>query len=319
MGIDLQDPSSFIKLIKMKNLLLLFFSFYFASSGFSQAPEAFNYQGVARDLSGAPISDAELGVRISVLKGSPSGSSQYLEEHVVTTNDLGLFTLQVGNGTSESSLGDVDWASGVFYLQIEIDLQGDGGYQIMGASQLSSVPFALYANNGGQWTRNEEDLYYSKGEVGIGTAPVEGILQVAGDDPSSSLSVGVKRVQAADGVGAYGHHLASSRDLVINIDANGNEGERAFSVRLQTSGSDVIQRGESLFIADKSGNMGLGNFEPVTGPVENPAARLHLRSGDIFLEERSSGIIMKSEDGQCWRMKVSNLGMPEFASVSCPR
>jgi len=42
---------------------------------FAQAPAAFNYQGVARDLSGTPIANQSISLKISILRGSATGVS----------------------------------------------------------------------------------------------------------------------------------------------------------------------------------------------------------------------------------------------------
>lgn len=63
-----------------------------------------------------------------------------------------------------------------------------------------------------------------------------------------------------------------------------------------------------------TGNVGIGNFSPYT----NPLARLHIQDGDIYLQNPSTGVIMKSSNGQCWRLSVSNTGQPSFSLISCP-
>ena len=40
--------------------------------------------------------------------------------------------------------------------------------------------------------------------------------------------------------------------------------------------------------------------------------------GDIYIEDINKGVIMKSPDGQCWRMTVSNEGTVVFTAISCP-
>jgi hypothetical protein len=49
-----------------------------------------------------------------------------------------------------------------------------------------------------------------------------------------------------------------------------------------------------------------------------PAERLQIADGDVYLSDVEAGVIMKSPDGQCWRMTVSNAGAPVFTSVACP-
>jgi hypothetical protein len=49
-----------------------------------------------------------------------------------------------------------------------------------------------------------------------------------------------------------------------------------------------------------------------------PKARFHVRDGDIYINDIGSGVIMKSPNGQCWRMTVSNTGTPVFTAIACP-
>ena len=66
------------------------------------APQAFNYQAIARDISGNVLADQPVGLLISIPKTSPLGTVEYSEMHTVTTNQFGLFTLKIGNGTMVS-------------------------------------------------------------------------------------------------------------------------------------------------------------------------------------------------------------------------
>jgi len=68
--------------------------------------------------------------------------------HTTTTNQFGLFTLQIGNGTVVS--GDfttINWGANTHYAKVEMDETGGTNYQLMGTSQLLSVPYALHAEN----------------------------------------------------------------------------------------------------------------------------------------------------------------------------
>ena len=46
-------------------------------------PQAFNYSAVARNAAGQPIATTTIGVQISILKTSATGSVQYSENHFV--------------------------------------------------------------------------------------------------------------------------------------------------------------------------------------------------------------------------------------------
>lgn len=132
----------------MKQIIITFLAILFTTSIFSQVPQAFNYQGVARDLSGNPIPNQNIGLRIAILQGSTTGTEVYKEIQNITTSELGLFNLQIGKGTIVSGdFGAIDWGSDSHFLQIEMDENGGSNYQLIGTSQLLSVPYALYANS----------------------------------------------------------------------------------------------------------------------------------------------------------------------------
>ncbi|MEZ4919028.1 MAG: hypothetical protein R2792_07945 [Saprospiraceae bacterium] len=112
----------------------------------AQAPEGFNYQAVVRDAMNQPISNQAVSLRISILTGSSGGSSLYTETHLVNSSDLGVIALVVGSGQVQSgSFNAINWANGSYWMQVEMDASGGNSFQLLGSSQLVSVPFALHA------------------------------------------------------------------------------------------------------------------------------------------------------------------------------
>jgi hypothetical protein len=112
----------------------------------AQVPQAFNYQAVVRNSGGNIITNQPVGVRISILQGSSSGVVVYSEIFTPTTNQFGLITLEIGKGIVVSgTFNTIAWSSGLYWLKIEIDPAGGSTYVDMGASQLLTVPYAMYA------------------------------------------------------------------------------------------------------------------------------------------------------------------------------
>ncbi len=108
---------------------------------YSQAPQKINYQAVARDTQGNPIIGSLLNVNFDILQGSISGTIVYSETQTPTTNQFGLFTSEIGSGiVTSGNFSTINWGISSYYLQITVN--GD----IMPASQLLSVPYALHAN-----------------------------------------------------------------------------------------------------------------------------------------------------------------------------
>lgn len=133
----------------MKKLLLLFAFLGAVAISYAQAPQKFNYQGIARDNAGNPLSAQSLGLRISLLDAASGGSELYVETQNATTNDYGLYQLEIGAGTTVSgSLAAIDWSTHETYIKVEIDPVGGTAYEDLGTTQLLSVPYALYAASG---------------------------------------------------------------------------------------------------------------------------------------------------------------------------
>ncbi|MEA1899073.1 MAG: hypothetical protein U9N53_15555, partial [Bacteroidota bacterium] len=123
------------------SILLVFFLFSLFINHYSflsaQAPQKFNYQAVARD-GNTVLENTSLDVRFEILKGSSTGEMLWTEtQSGISTNDYGLFSIQVG---SESEIS-IDWDEGPYFLKVEVDL--GNGFQEFGTSELVSVPFAL--------------------------------------------------------------------------------------------------------------------------------------------------------------------------------
>ncbi|MHA3786648.1 hypothetical protein ACX0HA_00445 [Flavobacterium hauense] len=132
----------------MKNIItLLFVAIPFML--FAQAPGKMSYQSVVRDSIGDILASAPVGVQISILQGSSTGTAVFEETHETNTNANGLLSLEVGNGTPVTGTFDgIDWSAGPYYIKTEIDPSGGTDYTIAGTNELMSVPYALYAANG---------------------------------------------------------------------------------------------------------------------------------------------------------------------------
>ena len=128
----------------MRKIIILLIAMMLTVVTFSQSPDAFTYQAVLRDASGAIKANSNVSVQISILQGSASGSSVYTETFAVTTNSYGLININVGKGTVVSgNFTSIVWATGPYFIKISLD---GADY---GTSQLLSVPYAKYADKAG--------------------------------------------------------------------------------------------------------------------------------------------------------------------------
>lgn len=114
----------------------------------AQVPQAFEFQGVARDLSGNVLVSQAISLRLGIVANTSGGALLYQETQAATTTPLGLFTVQVGNGTPVlGTFAAVNWTAGARFLKVEMDPAGGSSYQLMGTTQLLSVPYALAAGS----------------------------------------------------------------------------------------------------------------------------------------------------------------------------
>ncbi len=152
----------------------------------AQSPQSFSYQAIVRDNLGDIIVNQNVSFRISIQQ-SAAFTDVYVETQSATTNDFGLANLEIGTGTVVSGdFASIDWGSDISYIQVELDPTGGTAYQLMGVSQLLSVPYSLYSERAGItdssiWEKNANDIYYNIGNVGVGTISPNGKLQVSSD------------------------------------------------------------------------------------------------------------------------------------------
>lgn len=134
----------------MKKLYFLVGALLLAGATFAQAPQKMTYQAVVRNSSNNLVVSSSIGMRVSILQGSATGTPVYVETHAATTNSNGLATVKIGGGTVVSgTFSTIDWSTGTYFVKTETDITGGTNYTIAGTSELLSVPYALYAENAG--------------------------------------------------------------------------------------------------------------------------------------------------------------------------
>jgi len=137
-----------IKTYQFKAGLIIFLLNFLISSIFAQVPQKMSFQAVIRNNSNALVTSTLVGMKISVLQGSPTGTVAYSETQSPTTNANGLVSLQIGAGAVVSgTFTAINWATGPYFIKTETDPTGGNAYTIVSTSELTSVPYALFCAN----------------------------------------------------------------------------------------------------------------------------------------------------------------------------
>ena len=134
----------------MKNLYSFILVVFVTLNLFAQSPQKMSYQAVIRNGSNALVTSTAVGMKISILQGSATGTPVYVETHTPTTNANGLVSIEIGGGAAVTgTFANIDWSAGTYFIKTETDPTGGTSYTITGTSQLLSVPYALYSKTSG--------------------------------------------------------------------------------------------------------------------------------------------------------------------------
>jgi hypothetical protein len=133
----------------MKKIYSIVAGILLTANVWAQAPQKMSFQAVIRNSSDALIKTTQVGMKISILQGSATGTVAYAETQTPTTNANGLVSLEIGKGTIVTgTFGSINWANGPYFIKTETDPAGGTTYTVAGTSELMSVPYALFSANG---------------------------------------------------------------------------------------------------------------------------------------------------------------------------
>jgi hypothetical protein len=130
----------------MKLTLTLLLIVTVTLSVFAQSPEKMSYQAIIRAQDNSLVSNSNISLQIIVRQGTISGTTVYQEAQSVSTNNNGLASLEIGTGSIiTGNFSTIAWEKGPYFIETRVDVDGGSNYNIIGISQLLSVPYALHA------------------------------------------------------------------------------------------------------------------------------------------------------------------------------
>ncbi|MCF8298849.1 MAG: fibrobacter succinogenes major paralogous domain-containing protein [Saprospiraceae bacterium] len=195
---------------KLRIVLLITLANLLISSAFAQSPEKMSYQAVIRKQNNNLVTNKTIGMRISILQGTVSGTAVYVETQAPTTNDNGLVTIEIGAGTVVSgNFSTIDWTNGPYFIKTETDANGGTTYTITGTSQLLSVPYAFYAKTSGSSIPGPTGATGDMGATGsTGATGLQGVTGSTGigntGATGSTGTAGIQGITGPTGLGMTG-------------------------------------------------------------------------------------------------------------------
>ncbi len=165
-----------------------------------------------------------------------------------------------------------------------------------------------------KWNAVGSSIFYNTGKVLVG------IASPLNSNSTTLLQVGSATTEAAlfmAGKGGSNHssialgEFGTDKNWAMAFKSTANGGiNRMFSIDYQ----DGLTTIDDIFKLTPTGNTALGYDYNQTPP----ASKLSVKGGDINIIDVGKGVIMKSPNGNCWRMTVSNVGQPVFTAITCP-
>ena len=211
----------------MKKLTPTLFLLFLSLCIYGQSPEKMSYQAVIRDASNTLVTNQSIGMQISILQTTITGTTVYAETHTVTTNLNGLVSLEIGTGSTSDTFSTIDWSAGPYFIKTETDPTGGSSYTITGTSQLMSVPFAMYAKSSGNGitTDQSDAIVANTAKVGYTEAAVSANTDVAANTLKVSYTQPIYSVNTF--YAELGGYVIAVRDggkhgLVVAMQDQGN-------------------------------------------------------------------------------------------------
>lgn len=117
------------------------------------------------------------------------------------------------------------------------------------------------------------------------------------------------------GADGYGQLWNNGRGLLIRASPSSSSTNLNGNIRFYTghNPNDNFETSFERLRIEYNGNIGINTKTPTT--------KLEVAQGDIYLNnlDQSKGIIMRSPNGNCWRITIDNSGNLVRSSISCPQ
>jgi hypothetical protein len=253
--------------------------------------------GSGININGSTISGNYVGSNGVAVNGN-SISGNYIAGSGITINGSTIsHALQAGSGINING------------ATISHNLQAGSGISITGNT------ISATGSSTGYWLPHTNGIYYNANQVGIGTTP--------------TLNVGltVSPVNPANGASAIMHLRSSDtwHSAVTMFNGSGSA-QKWYSLIVAGPINTNLPYGGFGLINHMTQTWGYNfdgttNYMAVGSPSANantPKSRLHIFLGDVNIDQIGSGIIMKSPNGNCWRITVDNSGNLVRTAIACP-
>jgi len=111
---------------------------------FAQPSKAFNFQSTLLDDNLIPLNSTTAIIRSSIMEAT--GEIAYAEDHIIVTDELGYFSINIGKGSMYSGNFEfLSWKDKQYFMRL--DWIREGNIVQLGDIELLSVPYAFVVHH----------------------------------------------------------------------------------------------------------------------------------------------------------------------------
>jgi hypothetical protein len=192
-----------------------------------------------------------------------------------------------------------------------------GNYQAGSGINITGNTISATGGGSSLWIADANGIHNISGKVGIGVNS-HSIYPLDVYQPNSGVGNAVARFQSDD----VWHAAISIKNNPANyqyafiVGGPTNIELRPNNFCIMNTNLSTISK-LSITVDGATNNIGMG-FTNTIYPAGGARSTLHIFRGDINIEQIGSGIIIKSPDGQCWRITIDNAGNLIRTAIVCP-
>ena len=285
----------------MKNVYTFFTAVIVTANMFAQAPEKMSYQAVVRGADNELVASQAVGMQISILQGSTSGTAVYVETQTPSSNTNGLVSLEIGMGTIESGdFSTIDWGAGPYFIKTETDPKGGINYTITGTSQLMSVPYALHAKTAGNGLSPNQinEIAANTTKVGLTTEQAATLANTSGTNTGDQDISGIE-TNTNDIATLQTEQSTQNTAIAINSAKTGITGDQANEIEANTAKIALSTEQEATLAnisGTNTGDQDISGIATNAGDITSLKTEQRIQNTAIALNTVKTGVTSDQAD-----------------------
>jgi hypothetical protein len=284
------------------------------------------------------IGDVDNRIMLKLKNNSTSSASNVAQ--IFQAGNSGTFTIMNHHSSTYTVSANADdmgqvWSSGKGLILRASPASASQDYQ-------GSIRFYTGWNSNSTFASNERMRVAANGNVGIGTnTPTHRLRVETNSDISSSIDrlqmqlhnssnssesfAGLGISAGNSGTNTWIEHLSANYNVYASVYPDFND--MSYLVSSGANGMYLLSGTDGANSKIRFG-VGSSNNIPVTRMTlnktglgigtETPKAKIEVANGDVYVSDATKGIILKSPNGNCWRVTIDNTGNFVRTAITCP-